>query len=128
MQWERSQCYSSFRGGDAKTVQSCGTEKLRRQGIMMRMHCSRSTLQRANRRRKKEKWFWNYYCQNQGGMCYRRILVRVRRWAVMKMGLEDTTHDVLLSGLVPQFGSRRAPELASCHLLDEDVLLNRPRA
>src|SRR4051812_38962229 len=97
MQWERIQCCSSFLGGDAKTVRSCSTEKLRRQGIVMKKHCSRSDPQRANRRRKRKKWFWNYYCQNQGGMCYRRILVRVGRWAVMKMGLEDITHDVLLN-------------------------------
>jgi hypothetical protein len=23
---------------------------------------------------KKKKWFWNTYCRNQGGMCYRHNL------------------------------------------------------
>ena len=26
--------------------------------------------------KKKTEWFWNYHCQNQGGMCYRHILAR----------------------------------------------------
>ena len=31
-------------------------------------------------------WFWNYHCQNQGGMCYRHKLTRLiygpkARWA-----------------------------------------------
>src|SRR4051812_49633791 len=121
MQWERSQCCSSFRGGDAKTVQSCSTEELRRQGIVMKAHCSRSDLQRANRRRKR-KMVLELLLPKPGGMCYRRILVKVGRWAVMKMGLENITHDVLLNwprasiwvrtcfriGLVPQFGLGRA--------------------
>jgi len=23
------------------------------------------------------KWFWNYHCQNQGGMCYRHKLIEL---------------------------------------------------
>src|SRR3954466_11883281 len=119
MQWEKSQCCSSFQGGDAETIQSCGTEKLRRQSIVVRMHCSRSALQCANRRRKekRKRMVLELLLPKPVGHVLPPDFGQSWRWAVMKMGLEDTTHDVLLSGLVPQFGSRRAPELASCHLL-----------
>jgi hypothetical protein len=38
------------------------------------------------RRWKEKKWFWNNYCRNQGGMCYRHNLARPEggpraRWA-----------------------------------------------
>jgi hypothetical protein len=38
------------------------------------------------RRWKLKKWFWNYYCRNQGGMCYRHNLAGLEggpraRWA-----------------------------------------------
>jgi hypothetical protein len=44
--------------------------------------------QRSNRRGNgsQRRWFWNYYCRNQGGMCYRHNLAKPEgrprtRWA-----------------------------------------------
>ena len=44
-------------------------------------------------------WFWNYHCQNQGGMCYRHKLTglinRVNLWAESKMGLKQKIEEGL---------------------------------
>ena len=46
-------------------------EKPRRPGVMMKNPCSGSALRDVT-------WFWNYRYQNQGGMCYRQILAKLR--------------------------------------------------
>src|SRR3954463_5311621 len=107
MQWEWSQCCSSFRGGDAETVKSCSTEKLRRQGIVMRMHCSRFDLQRSNRRRKR-KMVLELLLPKPGGHVLPPDFGQ--SWEVGRDG----------DGL-GRYNTRRASESASCHNLGEDV-------
>ena len=75
-----------FKARRHRAVKSDSVEKSRRQGIMMRKHCSAFAPLRVIWRSVKTEWFWNYYCQNQGGMCYRQILANQEsgpkgRWA-----------------------------------------------
>ena len=45
-------------------------------------------------------WFWNYHCQNQGGMCYRHKLT----WAESKMGLKQKIKNACKSAPASVFG------------------------
>src|SRR6185312_144295 len=46
------------------------------------------------------EWFWNYHCQNQGGMCYRHKLT----WAESKMGLKQKIKKACKSAPASVFG------------------------
>ena len=46
------------------------------------------------------EWFWNYHCQNQGGMCYRHKLT----WAESKMGLKQKIKKACKSAPARAFG------------------------
>ena len=91
------QCYSGFPECAAEIVKSCTAEKLRRQGIMMRGWRDDSALQRVTRYKKKgegkkkniNRVVLELLLPKPGGHVLSPHFGQRRRWAVIKMGLED---------------------------------------
>src|SRR3954466_16266109 len=93
------QCYSGFPECAAEIVKSCTAEKWRRQGIMMRGWRDDSVLQRIlatrnpiqkKRGEGKNRVVLELLLPKPGGHVLSPHFGQRRRWAVIKMGLEDT--------------------------------------